>query len=394
MKNIAEIITLALALLGVLSKSVKEGADGKWTRNKYGLPALTSTGGLVVSLLVAATAVNLWINRSDAIKHDNEQASSEKQATNLNDHVTNLTKQLTVSQAKLDEARREIQKAREYDAKEFKSVLDVQRGAELAAARQLSDASTALNRRIKQTNATVRNFAIHVFFEPLSDYGWNSSYNGARPRSQRLPSEIRESSVKHIFCRSPKPLQDLYVWVPLTSNPALDLRLGFGNVDAGKCDVYVHLHGTVVDEIGGIRSQSDKDVDLGHAAFFKNGKRGVFRVIVTEKDLKALRIEEGVPLIEFQASKEAEFHASWWGDASLADVRAAGRYLSAALPARVGINVDASPERPFEEDSDLQATWVFKRARQPATGLEYPLEQPQNLNQWGLYDFLFPQSGK
>ena len=59
----------------------------------------------------------------------------------------------------------------------------------------------------------------------------------------------------------------------------------------------------------------------------------------------------------------------------------------------VGVNIDAS-ESPFEEDNDLQATWVFKRAKQPSEGLVYPLEWPQNLNQWGLYDFLFPRGDK
>jgi hypothetical protein len=374
MEQIAELFTLLLAILGAFTKVVEESADGKWLRGRGGLPIITVPGWIVLILLVLTCVAKLWINSSSEFKHRSELVAAGKQ-------IDDLKSSLRASDRKLEQANAQIAQSRTDNAAAFKAVFAEQKSDIDKTVAELKDASDLLRKGIKQSSTTVKEFKVIVFFDPVTPNLQNSMYRKSRGGFL----DTSESVAKKVFCGSPVPLQEMFLWVPLTSHPSVDLQINFDEVKDGDCSISGTLHFTTDD------GSKESNVDLGAVHVYKAGRRAALAVWVDGDDLKKLGLDTGLSLVQFHPSQQAGIVFALAEGTAPNSGEKVERYFNSTLPTTFGVSIDGSRDQ-FDVDEDLQSTWIYQRGAVDFDGIfskpTVPLQNPKTIVEWNINDYL------
>jgi hypothetical protein len=148
MTYFTQIIGFLLAVIGVLFKSLKTDENGKTIHNKYGVPLLTRTGRVVLSLLVLSFVASIYVTYNKAKSDDEGRKKAEEAQKESQSELENVEAQNKALADLVKELYKLSNTISDEQKDNFQSVLTKQEKSGEEIANRIGSSADLLNRRI------------------------------------------------------------------------------------------------------------------------------------------------------------------------------------------------------------------------------------------------------
>lgn len=151
MAYISQTIVFILALIGVLFKSTKTGNDGKTIYAKSGLPVLTKTGKIVITLLTLSFIISFVTLWQKATSDENQKKDAKVKQQELNDQLNAVKQQNQGLRDGIGEIIKASTSLSDEQKKSFASVLTEQKQTGEGIANEIETSAGLLRNRVNNS---------------------------------------------------------------------------------------------------------------------------------------------------------------------------------------------------------------------------------------------------